>query len=560
MSFARAIPAWRLLSALSAALAIAGPAGARATQPSAPAATGESRPDLAVLARRAHDNPANGDAWLRLGTAALHQQDYEVARSALQEAHDLGFGFPARVSLQIAEAEAHLGHKKAALDAIERALNERLPQRDALQADDAFATLHDDPRFRKFALMPEPHDRSRNERWRYDVDVFVEEAQRLDANEVRPAFGAAFLTQAKRLEAAIPTLSDDRIGLELQRLAALLGDGHSHVNWPGQLVALPVQFYTFSDGTYVVAADREHESLIGTRLVEIGSRPIASVLRDVAAFVSCDNAMSRMWQAPQFARILDVLEAVGAASNGRTDVVLQRASGAVERVRLSALPGDRAAQIDFLVRTGRLPPPHGGPGEVPLYLVRRDRNFWIERLPRLDAVYVRSFQFLNSRDETVAAFAARLRDEMRTAGAHRLIVDVRQNNGGNGLLRGPLVRAIADYDALPGHRTYVVTDRASFSATQIFINDLEQQTGAVFVGEPSGSRPRFVGEDAAFQLPFSKLRANVSYLEWGATGTIEHREWIPVTLPAPLAYGAYAENRDPSLEAIAADIANPAAP
>ena len=97
----------------------------------------------------------------------------------------------------------------------------------------------------------------------------------------------------------------------------------------------------------------------------------------------------------------------------------------------------------------------------------------------------------------------------------------------------------------------MICDRATFSATQIFINNLERTTRAVFVGEPSGSRPRFTGEDAAFFLPNSHLRANVSYVEWTETNSLDHRSWIPVNVPVPLTHRDYAANRDPSMDAIA---------
>jgi hypothetical protein len=43
---------------------------------------------------------------------------------------------------------------------------------------------------------------------------------------------------------------------------------------------------------------------------------------------------------------------------------------------------------------------------------------------------------------------------------------------------------------------------------------IERHTHAIFVGEPTGSGPNFVGETELFELPYSKLQASVSDLYW----------------------------------------------
>ena len=45
----------------------------------------------------------------------------------------------------------------------------------------------------------------------------------------------------------------------------------------------------------------------------------------------------------------------------------------------------------------------------------------------------------------------------------------------------------------PGH-LFVIIGRRTFSAAQNTVNMIEKNTNATFVGEPTGSRPNFVGE------------------------------------------------------------------
>src|SRR5512145_1811585 len=65
--------------------------------------------------------------------------------------------------------------------------------------------------------------------WRGDLDYLVAEARRVHASPARPAHSRAFTQAAANLSQRIPDLSDRRIVVELQRLLAMLGDGHSIV-------------------------------------------------------------------------------------------------------------------------------------------------------------------------------------------------------------------------------------------------------------------------------------------------------------------------------------------
>jgi hypothetical protein len=72
----------------------------------------------------------------------------------------------------------------------------------------------------------------------------------------------------------------------------------------------------------------------------------------------------------------------------------------------------------------------------------------------------------------------------------------------------------------------------------------------IFVGEPSGSRPNFIGETIPFELPYSKTIVNVSDLYWQTSWPGDHRTWIPPEILAPPTFETYRHNRDPAMEAI----------
>ena len=79
----------------------------------------------------------------------------------------------------------------------------------------------------------------------------------------------------------------------------------------------------------------------------------------------------------------------------------------------------------------------------------------------------------------------------------------------------------------------MIIGRGTFSAAQNTATAIERETNAIFVGEPSGSRPNFIGETIPFTLPYSKAIVNVADLYWQTSWPMDHRPWIAPELYAP---------------------------
>jgi hypothetical protein len=99
---------------------------------------------------------------------------------------------------------------------------------------------------------------------------------------------------------------------------------------------------------------------------------------------------------------------------------------------------------------------------------------------------------------------------------------------------------------------FLIIGRGTFSAAQNTSTWIEWHTEATLVGEPTGSRPVFIGETIPFTLPYSKVRVNVSDLYWKSSIPMDERTWLAPELYAPPTFEAFQVNRDPAMEAILA--------
>jgi hypothetical protein len=147
-------------------------------------------------------------------------------------------------------------------------------------------------------------------------------------------------------------------------------------------------------------------------------------------------------------------------------------------------------------------------------------------------------------------FGRRLTTFADSAGAERLVIDVRYNGGGDNYLARPIMRSIIEHSRLNqrGH-LFVITGRNTYSAAMNFTSMLEDRTNAIFVGEAPGGAPAHYGDATRFTMPASKLNFFVSTLHWD-TGVFptDVREVMEPDLPAAPIFADAARGVDAAYE------------
>jgi tetratricopeptide (TPR) repeat protein len=502
-------------------------------------------------------NPVEGRFWSRLATARYGAKDYRGAIPAYEKAFALGYGAPQNIAYNIACSYALLGEKDAAFAWLARALAGGFLNLENLRTDSDLASLRGDPRFAK--LVPIPADLStlsREEGWRSDLRFLLWQIDRIGASPWRLHPRGWFEQRFAEIAASVPRRTDTQLSLDLLVVLRDLGDGHSGVvrgateDWA---LTLPLKFEAFEEGIFITAADPANRQLVGAQLLEIGGRPVETVVAQIADKVARDN--DGPWlrlQASYRLRNIALLAAAGLVpERGGAALRLRMPDGGEQIVRVAA----DMSQPDIW---NAKPGPAGWvtlgqtrPGPDPLYLRDPGKNYWFEYLPDARTVYFAFNSVVNAKEETIGAFCQRLEKFIADNKVDRLVIDLRWNNGGNTFLLGPVLRAVIRSDRINRKgRLFVLIGGRTFSAAQNGATLLERFTEATFVGEPTGSSPNFVGEDDPFTLPYSKVTVNVSDLAWQSGYPQDRRTWIAPTLYIPPTFAAYRDKRDPALEAI----------
>ena len=491
-------------------------------------------------------NPTRPDYWDRLGQAHKQAGAYRKAIPAFTRSLELGAAYPWATAYEIAACYAQAGDKEQALTWVERTLALGLRSLSALQADEQFGSLHSDARFRKLAEIVDTGLMKRDEGWRYDLALLARELKRRHYAPFKKTSETEFDALVKKLHEEIPRLKDEQIQVGLMKLARLMGDAHTYLRptyaQPPDVRAVPIQLYLFTEGVFIIRAAPKYADLVGRQVLRVGGRSIEQVLDALDPVISQDNGMGPKLIGPMMLSSTRTLFGLGLISDpDKMKMTVRDPQGQTRTVTLNEDGGEAKADWPSARRGAWLP--------EPLYL-KSEVNYWFEYLPDTKMVYFQFNRVAND-GEPLRQFCERLFRFINEHDVERFVIDLRWNGGGNNLLNQPLLHGLIRSGKVNQRgKLFVIIGRNTASAAMSVAAEIERHTDAIFVGEPTGSSPNFVGQEVGLRLPYSGMRGSISDLYWQNSRAMDFRIWIAPELYAPPSFAYFRANRDPALEAI----------
>jgi hypothetical protein len=522
-----------------------------------------------LLTGLAAQSPKNGEYRLRLARARFELGAYAAAAGDYRAALDLDAADPATLSYMVAKcyalqktADLALRWLKAAIDLGYRRLEEA-------RADPAFAWLREDRAYGDLLGLVDTSKMSREQGWRYDIKFLADWIEKRSYHPYRSETADRYVSSPRythqelaavvaKLTADVPTLTDRQVEIEIFRLLAALGDGHTEMAGSRRRIefamTMPLAFYAFDDGLYVIAAAPKYRDLVGARVLALDGTPAETALKKIDELIPHDNEMWLRTMEPHFLRHVPFLQDLGIiADDAKVQLSVQTAAGGRETVRVDADP----AAPDIW---NQLPRPAGwiGIADASRADYQRDNGspFWWRWRADDKILYVQYNSIADGAKQSLADFAQELGRAIDRYPVDKLVVDMRNNNGGNTFLNEPLLRVVAGAAKVnaAGH-LYVIIGRRTFSAAMNAVSYFARYTHALFVGEPTGGRPNSPGDENFFTLPYSGIVVNLSDRFWQGSWPDDFSPWRAPDIAAPVTFADYAAGRDAAMEAIRAQAA-----
>ena len=317
-----------------------------------------------------------------------------------------------------------------------------------------------------------------------------------------------FLARIAQIEARIDTEDSMSFGLDLQSLAALIGDSHTTTNLNSILSSghmFPVSV-KWMDGDWVLyQVDASHQSALGQQVTSVNGFSMDQVQEKMAPLISADNEIKLRRQLSQVFGHQEIMVYCGLIKP-EEDLTLTLENGtSITLSPLSMQDQSGWPKINGLSQQRQ--------GSAPTDYQKGTYYFSLPLDSR--TYYIQYNQCKEDPELPMETFAAQVEQDLSSGQYRRVVVDLRNNGGGSDGVIWPLLQVLRR--AMDrGMEGVGLIGETTFSSA--IINAVElQEMGMALVGEPASGSVDHFGSVRSTQLPNSGLRLGVSskYIDLG---------------------------------------------
>ncbi|GCD12195.1 S41 family peptidase [Clostridium tagluense] len=344
-------------------------------------------------------------------------------------------------------------------------------------------------------------DSNRNTRWLEDINFLCRELSLKHKNLFFQKNKEDFFKEIESLKTDIESLSNYEIKLEIAKIVASMGDAHTYVPLNVNLL-LPLELYWFADGIYVIVAPQQYKEILYRKIIKINNIDIEEVINILSSIISYENETYLKSQLPKYLPAIELLYDLGLVNDiDILELTFEDENKKERTLEIESMPLGEWKELYNLINNDLMYSTN-----LPLYRRNSHKNYWFEYIDASSIVYFKYDACKDMPPKDVVTFCSELISFIEAHIVEKLIIDLRNNFGGNSSLLNPFIEYIINCDKInKTGNLFIIIGRETFSSALLNSFFLKENTSAIFLGEPTGGKPNCYGEVQRFILKNSGL-------------------------------------------------------
>ena len=351
-------------------------------------------------------------------------------------------------------------------------------------------------------------DKTRHEKWIEDLEYF-ENGYLGDSKTFSEDSLVACKKRIADLKVNVDSLNDYQIILELSRCVAMANNGHTTINL-GWMKKIPVRFFWFSDGLYIIKTTDTLSKYLGAKVLKINSVETNELQKKLNPYLS-GNENWKKFTATNYLCSPQVLNGINLSDSNFLKLTLLLDIDTVTTQLDISKATDKKYEYNAWENLYQLNSDNGwlhvldSANNLPLYLQHSDKGAFYEFL---DSKKIAYFNLNTTWDRGVKLtdLINEFLDSLKMKSDYSVIMDLRFNTGGNFILTLKLAKKtpkIIDDKS----KIYLITSNMTFSAGLVTAARIKYfaKDKIVIVGEKVGDNLKFWAEGIYYKLPNSGL-------------------------------------------------------
>lgn len=312
----------------------------------------------------------------------------------------------------------------------------------------------------------------------------------------------AFIKKIDMIEIKTGSLDYESFSTELFKLTVAIGDEHTFIERKFTKI-LPIQFELFKEGIYVKRIDTTNKAMLYSKLFAINNIPVDKIINLFKEVIFSENQsyfndhLLRYLNNPAFLKGLGILN-----SDQKAEFTLIDKNNITKKITLNAITSNNIMDLQL------------DKGSTALRAQEKKGHYWFDFNPSLKTVYVNYNECKEDPGNPFLQFNEELFKTINQYQPEKLVLDIRENSGGNSGILWPFITEIKKSYLNKKGKFFVLIGKKTFSSAVMNAVELKKNTNATFIGEASSGNINHYGEVRGFKLPKSKIIIAYSTRYW----------------------------------------------